>query len=320
MSKNNYPILGDITADEFLAEYWQKKPLLIRNAIPNFVPPIEGDDLAGLSLEEEVESRLVIGDDWQLEHGPFDESRFESLPEDNWTLLVQGVDLWVPEVADLLKSFDFLPSWRVDDIMVSYAEDGGNVGPHFDYYDVFLLQGSGQRQWQIGQLCTADDLHTDNTGLKVLKDFKAVEGWVLNPGDMLYIPPKIAHHGVAIGECTTFSVGFRAPAATEMLDDLATELLSRDLTPNHLTDPPLTAAMADQPISTGYIQQVKALLQETLDDEQMLGEWFAQFMSAPKYPPLVDMTEEVRTATLEDRVAEGLQPTYSHYVNGQKQD
>ena len=141
MSKNNYPILGDITADEFLAEYWQKKPLLIRNAIPNFVPPIDGDDLAGLSLEKEVESRLVIGDDWQLEHGPFDESRFESLPEDNWTLLVQGVDLWVPEVADLLKSFDFLPSWRVDDIMVSYAEDGGNVGPHFDYYDVFLLQG-----------------------------------------------------------------------------------------------------------------------------------------------------------------------------------
>ncbi|MFT5389241.1 MAG: 50S ribosomal protein L16 3-hydroxylase, partial [Porticoccaceae bacterium] len=214
----------------------------------------------------------------------------------------------------------FLPAWRLDDIMVSYAEDGGSVGPHFDYYDVFLLQGSGQRRWQVGQLCTADDLHTDNTRLKVLKEFNAVEDWVLNPGDMLYLPPKIAHHGVAIGECTTFSVGFRAPAATEMLDDLATELLSRDLTPNHLTDPPLTAAMAEQPISTSYIQRVKALLQETLDDEQMLGEWFAQFMSAPKYPPLVDMTEEVRTATLENRAADGEERTYSHYVNGQKQD
>ena len=238
MSTNNHPILGEITADEFLSEYWQKKPLLIRNAIPNFIPPIEGDDLAGLSLEEEVESRLVIGDDWQLEHGPFEESRFETLPNRNWTLLVQGVDLWVPEVADLLKSFDFLPAWRLDDIMVSYAEDGGSVGPHFDYYDVFLLQGSGQRRWQVGQLCTADDLHTDNTRLKVLKEFNAVEDWVLNPGDMLYLPPKIAHHGVAIGECTTFSVGFRAPAATEMLDDLATELLSRDLTPNHLDRSP----------------------------------------------------------------------------------
>ena len=158
MSADNHPILGEITADEFLAEYWQKKPLLIRNAIPNFIAPIEGDDLAGLSLEEEVESRLVIGDDWQLEHGPFEESRFETLPDRNWTLLVQGVDLWIPEVADLLKSFDFLPAWRVDDIMVSYAEDGGNVGPHFDYYDVFLLQGSGQRHWQVGKLCSADDI------------------------------------------------------------------------------------------------------------------------------------------------------------------
>jgi len=170
--KSNHPILGDLTADQFLAEYWQKKPLLIRNAIPNFEPPINGDDLAGLSLEAEVESRLVIGDDWALEHGPFEESRFASLPEHNWSLLVQGVDLWVPEVAGLLSSFDFLPSWRVDDIMVSYAEDGGNVGPHFDYYDVFLIQGEGQRHWQIGQHCSEADLHTDSTALKILKNLE----------------------------------------------------------------------------------------------------------------------------------------------------
>jgi 50S ribosomal protein L16 3-hydroxylase len=318
--KSNHSILGDLTADQFLAEYWQKKPLLIRNAIPNFEPPIDGDDLAGLSLEAEVESRLVIGDDWALEHGPFEESRFASLPEQNWSLLVQGVDLWVPEVADLLSSFDFLPSWRVDDIMVSYAEDGGNVGPHFDYYDVFLIQGEGQRHWQIGQLCSEADLHTDSTALKILKNLEVSDEWTLNPGDMLYLPPKIAHHGVAIGQCTTFSVGFRAPAATEMLDDLATELLSRDITPNHLQDPPLNAAMANEPISGAYIQQVKELLQQTLDDEQMLGEWFAQFMTEPKYPSLVGMTEELRSASLENRPVEGSETSYNHYLNGQKQD
>lgn len=318
--KSNHPILGDLTADQFLAEYWQKKPLLIRNAIPNFEPPIDGDDLAGLSLEAEVESRLVIGDDWALEHGPFEESRFASLPEQNWSLLVQGVDLWVPEVADLLSSFDFLPSWRVDDIMVSYAEDGGNVGPHFDYYDVFLIQGEGQRHWQIGQHCSEADLHTDSTALKILKNLEVSDEWTLNPGDMLYLPPKIAHHGVAIGQCTTFSVGFRAPAATEMLDDLATELLSRDITPNHLQDPPLNAAMANEPISGAYIQQVKELLQQTLDDEQMLGEWFAQFMTEPKYPSLVGMTEELRSASLENRPVEGSETSYNHYLNGQKQD
>jgi len=318
--KSNHSILGDLTADQFLAEYWQKKPLLIRNAIPNFEPPIDGDDLAGLSLEAEVESRLVIGDDWALEHGPFEESRFASLPEQNWSLLVQGVDLWVPEVAGLLSSFDFLPSWRVDDIMVSYAEDGGNVGPHFDYYDVFLIQGEGQRHWQIGQLCSEADLHTDSTALKILKNLEVSDEWTLNPGDMLYLPPKIAHHGVAIGQCTTFSVGFRAPAATEMLDDLATELLSRDITPNHLQDPPLNAAMANEPISGAYIQQVKELLQQTLDDEQMLGEWFAQFMTEPKYPSLVGMTEELRSASLENRPVEGSDTSYNHYLNGQKQD
>jgi len=235
-------------------------------------------------------------------------------------LLVQGVDLWVPEVADLLSSFDFLPSWRVDDIMVSYAEDGGNVGPHFDYYDVFLIQGEGQRHWQIGQLCSEADLHTDSTALKILKNLEVLDEWTLNPGDMLYLPPKIAHHGVAIGQCTTFSVGFRAPAATEMLDDLATELLSRDITPNHLQDPPLNAAMANEPISGAYIQQVKELLQQTLDDEQMLGEWFAQFMTEPKYPSLVGMTEELRSASLENRPVEGSDTSYNHYLNGQKQD
>jgi 50S ribosomal protein L16 3-hydroxylase len=292
-------ILGAISREQFLAEYWQKKPLLVRNAIANFEPPIDANELAGMALEEEVESRIVIEQDWQLQCGPFSEETFAKLPAEKWTLLVQAVDLWVPEVAEILSKFDFLPKWRIDDIMVSYAADGGSVGPHFDYYDVFLLQGAGKRRWQIGGPCDADCPLVANTELKILQDFDAVDEWVLEPGDMLYLPPKIAHHGVAIGECTTFSVGFRAPAVSEMLDDLATELLSGVALPNHLTDPPLTPAMANEQISAAHLASVRKLLKDTLDDEKILGEWFAQYMTMPKYPDLVGMTEETRHAVLE---------------------
>ncbi|MDB9843296.1 cupin domain-containing protein [Porticoccaceae bacterium] len=314
---NPFPVLGDISAEEFLADYWQNKPLLIRNAIPNFEPPVDGDELAGMALEQEVESRLVVGADWQLEHGPFTEERFQTLPSTDWTLLVQAVDLWVPEVAELLHEFNFLPPWRLDDIMVSYAEAGGSVGPHFDYYDVFLLQGAGQRRWQIGQRCDNDTPLATGTDLKIIADFKATNEWVLNTGDMLYIPPQIAHHGVAVGDCTTFSIGFRTPAATEMLDDLATELLSRGPAPTYLMDPPLTPAMANSNISAAYIAKVKALLLDTLNDDQLLAEWFAQFMTEPKYPMLVDETGEERVASIENPNAPG---TYSHFENGLKAD
>ena len=306
-------ILGDVSKAQFLADYWQKKPLLVRGAIADFEPPIDGDELAGLALEQEVESRLIIGQDWTLEHGPFAEERFASLPASQWTLLVQAVDLWVPEVAELLQHFDFLPPWRIDDIMVSYAEDGGSVGPHFDYYDVFLMQGAGQRRWQIGETCDAETPLLKNTELKILEQFKPLDEWVLEPGDMLYLPPKIAHHGLAIGDCTTFSVGFRAPAATEMLDDLATELLTGIVAPNHLTDPPLTPAMAVDNIPDAYIKRVKNLLLETLDDDALLAQWFAQFMTAPKYPMLIDQTGEQRRASLTHKDG-----TRSHFENGLK--
>jgi 50S ribosomal protein L16 3-hydroxylase len=309
-----------MSADDFLSGYWQKKPLLIRNAIPNFVPPIDGNDLAGLSLEPEIESRLIIGDDYQLEHGPFDEARFQALPDNNWTLLVQAVDLWVPKVAKLREYFSFLPAWRIDDIMVSYAADSGNVGPHKDNYDVFLLQGHGRRRWQICESHASEATLKTATSLKLLDNFIATDEWVLNPGDMLYLPPKIAHHGVALGECTTFSIGFRAPSSTEMLDDLATELLSRDLLPRHLTDPPLTAKKSAQPISKEYIGQIRTMLLDLLDDDQTLGEWFAQFMTQPKYPSLIEMTEEKRVAVLENQSVQGTGPSYTRFINGQKAD
>ncbi|MGC6480954.1 MAG: cupin domain-containing protein [Porticoccaceae bacterium] len=305
---SSFPVLGDISAEQFLAEYWQQKPLLIRNAIPNFQPPVDGNDLAGLSLEPEIESRLVVGKDWQIEHGPFDEHRYKTLPDRDWTLLVQAVDLWVPEVANILGHFDFLPRWRIDDIMVSYAADGGNVGPHYDNYDVFLLQGEGQRQWSVGGLCGEGSSLLPHENLRILVNEKFTEKWTLNCGDMLYIPPNYSHHGVAIGDCTTYSIGFRAPTVTEMLDDLTTELISQGESNDVLKDPLLTPEMAKQPISSEYLEQIRSLLNKTLNDDELLLNWFAQYMTQPKYPELLDDTGENREATIS--VASETKKTY----------
>jgi len=310
----NLSILGDISEEQFLAEYWQKKPLLVKQAITDFQPPINGNELAGLSLEPEVESRLVIGNDWQIEHGPFEENRFQSLPDHDWTLLVQAVDIWVPEVAGILEKFSFLPRWRIDDIMVSYAANGGSVGPHFDNYDVFLLQGEGQRQWSVGGFCDHTSPLLPNPNLRILADEIFSQQWTLNCGDMLYLPPKYSHHGVAIGECTTYSVGFRAPTATEMLDDLTTELISKAYNNDILRDPELTASMANQPISNAYLEQIRLLLNNTLNDDDLLLNWFAQFMTRPKYPELADDTGEHRQAIIETPL--GNKTTYQ---NGESQ-
>ncbi|MEH6466330.1 MAG: cupin domain-containing protein [Porticoccus sp.] len=296
---DTFPILGNISGEKFLAEYWQKKPLLIRHALPDFESPISPDELAGLSLEEEIESRLVIeeGQDgpWQALHGPFNDETFSQLPEKKWTLLIQGADLWLPEVKSLLDHFTFIPPWRLDDVMISYAPEGGSVGPHYDYYDVFLLQGLGQRRWQVGPVCNQDSPQLDGTTLRILRDFDPTEDWVLNPGDMLYLPPQVAHSGVALNDCMTYSIGFRAPSATDMLDDLTTELLSQGNSV-YYTDPALTPGMATENIDPAFIHQVKSLLSSVLDDEALLADWFARYMTAPKYPGLVDESEEIRRA------------------------
>ncbi len=298
------PILGGLSADEFLTDYWQKKPLLIRNAIPEFVSPLTADELAGLSLEDGIESRIVVEQGqtgpWELQSGPFDESIFQQLPESHWTLLVQAVDLWVPEVKELLGQFTFLPPWRLDDVMVSYAPKGGSVGPHFDYYDVFLLQGQGQRHWQIGGLCDAQSPRLSDTPLRILSEFNKEEEWVLNPGDMLYLPPRLAHWGVAKNDCLTYSVGFRAPSMVDMLGDLTTELMAQGHT-GYYRDPPLTTDMASTEIHPSFIQQVKSMLGELLDDEALLSDWFARYMTSPKYPELSGEVDENREAEIKGK-------------------
>ena len=278
--------------DNFLAEYWQRKPLLIRQALPGFTSPIEADELAGLALEEDIESRLIIESKsspyWSLQCGPFAGEDFQNLPPSHWTLLVQAVDQWVPEIHDLLRHFDFLPQWRVDDIMLSYAADQGSVGPHFDQYDVFLLQGEGQRRWRLGQYCDIDTPLLQGPDLRIVDNFEQSEEWLLEPGDMLYLPPSLAHWGIAEGECMTYSIGFRAPSATELLSDLATELLSQNSATDELVyrDPALTTAMAKGAIDAGFIDEVRNLLLRQLDDKEQLTKWFASFMTTRKYPDL----------------------------------
>ncbi|MBH3467292.1 cupin domain-containing protein [Pseudomonas carnis] len=283
-------LLGGITAREFLRDYWQKKPLLIRQAIPDFESPIDADELAGLALEEEVESRLVIEHGerpWELRRGPFAEDAFSTLPEREWTLLVQAVDQFVPEVAELLEHFRFLPSWRIDDVMISFAAPGGSVGPHFDNYDVFLLQAQGKRNWKIGQMCNSESPLLQHADLRILAEFEESAEWVLEPGDMLYLPPRLAHFGIAEDDCMTYSVGFRAPSAAEVLTHF-TDFLSQYLTDEErYTDADAQPVSDPHQIQGDALDRLKGLLAEHMSDERMLLTWFGQFMTEPRYPELV---------------------------------
>ncbi|MBA1292406.1 cupin domain-containing protein [Pseudomonas lurida] len=299
-------LLGGITAREFLRDYWQKKPLLIRQAIPDFESPIDADELAGLALEEEVESRLVIEHGerpWELRRGPFAEDAFSTLPEREWTLLVQAVDQFVPEVAELLEQFRFLPSWRIDDVMISFAAPGGSVGPHFDNYDVFLLQAQGKRNWKIGQMCSSESPLLQHADLRILAEFEESAEWVLEPGDMLYLPPRLAHYGIAEDDCMTYSVGFRAPSAAEVLTHF-TDFLAQYLTDEErYTDADAQPVSDPHQIQSDALDRLKSLLAEHMSDERMLLTWFGQFMTEPRYPELVageELGEEDFVASLQD--------------------
>lgn len=291
---NPLQLLGGLTPREFLRDYWQKKPLLVRQAIPDFESPISPDELAGLALEEEVESRLVIEHGerpWELRRGPFAEDAFSQLPEKDWTLLVQAVDQFVPDVAELMEAFKFLPKWRIDDVMVSFAAPGGSVGPHFDNYDVFLLQGYGKRRWQVGQMCDSNSPLLEHSDLKILAEFAHTEEWVLEPGDMLYLPPLLAHCGTAEDDCMTYSVGFRAPSAAEVLTHF-TDFLSQFLPDEErYSDADAQPTSDPHQIQHDSLDRLKALLNQHMGDERLLMTWFGQFMTEPRYPELVSGIE-----------------------------
>ena len=281
-------ILGNISKEQFLKEYWQKKPLLIRQAYPNFEPLIPSDELAGMSLEEEIESRIIMenGPDspWQLLSGPFEEETFGSLPEDKWTLLIQGVDQWVPEAADLLQDFNFIPNWRIDDLMISFATDGGSVGPHYDQYDVFLLQAEGQREWRIGQMCSENDDFLKETKLRILSQFNETDRWTLEPGDMLYLPPRLAHYGISQGNCQTYSIGFRAPSQSELMHSLVDQIDASSNEDRRYGDPDLTLQDCSGEISEMALQQVREFMQKALADPILLSDTIGKLMTEAKYP------------------------------------
>ena len=225
----NTALLGGLSPQAFMRRHWQKKPLLIRQAMPRVVPPIARDALFRLAAEEGVESRLVQRVEgsgaagWSVRHGPLDPAAMPSPRAPGWTLLVQGVDLHVDAASELMNAFRFVPSARLDDLMVSWASAGGGVGPHVDSYDVFLLQVAGKRRWQIGRM--TDPELIEGLPLKILRHFDPEQEWLLEPGDMLYLPPDWAHDGIAEGECMTCSIGFRSPSEGEF----AREVLQRTL-------------------------------------------------------------------------------------------
>lgn len=314
---------GDLSAEQFLRDYWQQRPLLLRNAFPGFEPCLSADELAGLACEEEVESRLIETDPasgaWSLTHGPFDEARFATLGDRPWTLLVQAVDHWVPDVAPLLAAFDFIPRWRRDDLMISYASDGGGVGPHYDNYDVFLLQAQGVRRWEIGGLYGEDSPRRADTPVMILPEWQAEQSWELHPGDMLYLPPRVGHNGVGVGDgCMTWSIGFRAPSHGEILQGLCQSLgdgLSSDL---RYQDPDLTLQANPGEIGADAIDRLQALLRRYLDDRGQLARWFGQSMTEPKYPELAGndcplSADELARALAEDatlQINEGARLAY----------
>lgn len=304
-------LLNGLTPAQFMAEYWQKKPLLIRGAIPDFKGMLTPDELAGLACETEVPSRLIQfdpahaheGKGWQVAQGPFDEEDFAALPTQHWTLLVQGMNHILPEAQALLAHFDFIPTARLDDVMVSYAPTGGGVGPHIDSYDVFLLQGAGKRRWSISQ---QDDLRLiADAPLRILSHFFSEQEWVLEPGDMLYLPPNVAHWGVAEDDdCMTYSIGFRAPAARE----LAVEFLDacrQESWPDELyQDPELEPVSDAAAIDQAMVNRVSAMLQRLTWQPEDLGPFLARYFTEPKAYVVFTPNRKLSLAKFTDQVLE----------------
>ncbi len=268
----------------FLREHWQQRALLVRGAFAGIEAPLTPEDLAGLACEDAALSRLVVheprSDRWQVRSGPFDEADFAALPPTHWTLLVQDVDKWDGDVAALLAHFDFLPSWRIDDIMVSYAVDGGSVGAHVDQYDVFLIQGMGRRRWLIDDRPHAPTAFRDDVELKLLRAFEPTHDWLLEPGDMLYLPPGVPHHGIAEGPCLTFSVGMRAPALGELVADFAATVA--DSLPESIRygDAGVKPAQRAGEISADVLERIRSDIMASLaTDSSHLRSWFGSFIT-----------------------------------------
>lgn len=277
----NTQLLGGLTPDQFLRKHWQKKPLLIRNAIPAMQALLTREDLFNLAAREDVESRLITNfrRQWKMQQGPL--PALPSITQKNWTLLVQGVNLHDDQADQLLHQFRFIPDCRLDDLMISYATDGGGVGAHVDSYDVFLLQAHGQRRWRIS---AQEDLRLrEDLPLKILQHFVPEQEFILNPGDMLYLPPQYAHEGVAVGECMTYSVGFRAPAWQELGEAFLAFMADSIDLPGRYRDPALRSARNPGAISDEMVSEVARMLQKLSSTAADRAIFLGEYLSEPKH-------------------------------------
>ncbi|MDQ0032767.1 50S ribosomal protein L16 3-hydroxylase [Variovorax boronicumulans] len=324
------PLLGGLSAAQFMRRYWQKKPLLVRQAIPAMVPPIDRSALFALAEREEVESRLIRHgkSGWSLKHGPLPRRALPPLKQPAWTLLVQGVDLHHDGVHDLLRQFRFLPDARLDDLMISYASDTGGVGAHFDSYDVFLLQAQGRRRWSIGK---QGDLRLQpDVPLKILENFEPEESFVLEPGDMLYLPPKYAHEGVAVGDdCMTFSIGLRSSALGELGADLLARMAQaysedlEDAGPAELAryrDPTQPAVDAPAAMPTALQDFARKAVEAALRDPDAIARALGESLTEPKANIWFDEGGDVPDAMQQvslDRRTRMLYDTRHIYINGE---
>ena len=285
--------------EQFLDQYWQRKPLLMRGAIDPALLQFDPGELAGMACEDGIESRLIrqLGDtDWQLQHGPLEETAFSELPESDWTLLVQDVDKHVPEVADVLDAFDFLPDWRIDDIMISFAADQGGVGPHTDNYDVFLIQAQGTRRWRLSERIYQDDDLLDDCPLRVLREFDTDYDWELHPGDVLYLPPRMAHWGTAVGECMTWSVGMRGPSDSELASAWL-ESVTLDRPRRYFRDSLESSRASDCHISHDEFATAARLISAlSPHDSPEFRRWFACYVTEPKPDLEIEAPSETLSA------------------------
>lgn len=315
-------LLGGLAPAQFMRRYWQKKPLLVRQAIAQFAPPVLRAELFALAGGEGVESRLVqsIKGAWKLRHGPFGRRSLPPLQQPGWTLLVQGVDLHNDAVHALMQQFRFVPEARLDDLMISYATDTGGVGPHFDSYDVFLLQAHGRRRWRIGR--QKDLTLREGIPLKVLAQFEPEHEYVLEPGDMLYLPPGYAHDGIAEGECMTYSIGFKVPAraelAQEMLVRLAEDPADEDR-PMLYRDAQQEAVAQPAAIPATLQEFAREALQRALAQPLVLERALGEYLTEPKSNVWFEPAE--KRAMLEgvrlDRRSRMMYDTHHVFINGE---
>ena len=314
-------LLGGLTPAQFMRRHWQKKPLLVKGALPGFQPLLSRPELFALSGQEEVESRLVVqkpGADWTLKHGPFAKSAFPAFKQSHWTLLVQGVDLHHDGAHALMQQFRFLPDARLDDLMISWASEGGGVGPHFDSYDVFLIQAQGKRRWRIGR--QKDLSLEEDMPLKILSHFEAEEEYVCEPGDMLYLPPKWAHDGVAVeGECMTYSVGFRVPQRGGLAGEIAQRLADDHEDETLYRDPDQAATQQPGRIPAGLQAFTADALQRLLEQPEDMARALGEVMTEPKPKVWFEEPEGdwVAGAILLDRRSRMMYDEHHIFINGE---